>query len=91
MDLNAVLLNYGSVLEAGQSEFVWNDDGTLGQKNLYADPAMIEPIYTKVFTWNGDGTLSNWILTVVSTGETIQKLFTWNADGTLAGCVTVTA
>lgn len=91
MDLNAVLLNYGSLLEAGQSEFMWNSDGSLAIKRLYTDPAKTELIYTKHFWWNTDGTLNHWVLTVVTTAETITKTFAWNLDGTLAGAVTVAA
>ena len=89
MDLNAVLLNYGSVLEAGKSEFVWNPDGTLAVKRLYADLAQTQEIYTKTFTWNLDGNLHHWTLVVVTTGESITKTFTWNLDGSLAGAEVV--
>ena len=91
MDLNAVLLNYGSILEAGQSEFIWNPDGTVSVKRLYADSNKVDLIYTKTFFWNVDGTLDHWILTVMTTGETIRKNFTWNMDGTLNSAVTVVA
>ena len=83
MDLNAVLLNYGSLLEAGRSKFIWNTDGTVQRKYLYADPAKTELIYTKDYTWNPDGTLYQWVLTVVTTSEQITKTFAWNPDGTL--------
>lgn len=91
MDLNAVLLNYGSLLEAGQSDFVWNIDGTLQSKRLYADSAKTELIYVKNFTWNLDGTLNHWVLNVVTTSENITKTFTWNLDGTLNSAITVAA
>jgi hypothetical protein len=91
VDLNAILLNYGSILEAGQSEFVWNPDGTLQSKRLYADPARTELIYTKNFFWNLDGTLNRWVLVVITTSEQITKSFVWNLDGTLNSALVTTA
>jgi hypothetical protein len=83
VDLNAVLLNYGALLEAGRSKFIWNPDGTVQSKRLYADQAKTELVYIKDFFWNPDGTLYQWVLTVVTTSEVITKTFAWNPDGTL--------
>ena len=83
MNLNAILLNYGSVLEAGRTRFVWNPDGTLQTKYLYADQSKTEMVYENHFTWNPDGSLQKWRMVVTTTGEEITKLFAWNANGSL--------
>lgn len=83
MDIAGVNLIFGDQIPAGHSQFIWNADGSLQRKRVYADASYNHLIYTKDFTWNPDGTLNQWVLTIATTGETVTKNFGWASNGFL--------
>lgn len=89
MDLNGIYPNTGSIFERGYAEYEWNPNGTLSQKELYADVAKTQLVYRKTFTWNPNGTLASWELLVATDGEVYTKTFVWNSQGQLVDSAVV--